>query len=159
LRRLLCRVENSKRQAEKLTSAIAMFPVTLRALLHARCVAGRDEWRFETDDSGSDIGCALCLVCPGIGRIDDMRVRWTNFPTFRADKGIAPKRPVPTAIWSPDKLPPHLRPEHCPIDPVSLTGRVVERFAASSGEPGLMAQTGQNRDQTNGEETRPTIVL
>jgi hypothetical protein len=37
--------------------------------------------------------------------------------------------------------------------------RVVERFAARSGELGLMAQTGQNRDQTNGEETWPTIAL
>ena len=61
---------------------------------------------------------------------------------------------LPTAIWSPDKIPHH--PKHCPIDPAPLTRRVVERFTASSGEPGLMAQTGQHRDQTNGEEIWPT---
>ena len=67
--------------------------------------------------------------------------------------------PVAAGGRSPDKIPRHPRSEPCPIDPAPLTRRVVERFAASSGEPGVMAQTGQNRDQTNGEERWPTIAL
>jgi hypothetical protein len=63
-----------------------------------------------------------------------------------------------TAIWLLDKF--HvIRAGALPIDPAPLTRPVVEGFAASSGRPGLIAQTGQNRNQANGEGTWPTIAL